>query len=107
MINKNYGANAPVFFMKNKIPEVDQAMNIYKKYMSDEEYKDYIETRELMAEMDENERLAEAKEEGQTQKAIELAVKLIKTGKMSLGEAIIFCGLDKNQEEQIKKLLNQ
>ena len=90
-------------------------MNIYKKYMSDEEYKDYIETRELMAEMDENERLAEAEEKGlakglakgETNAKIELAVKLIKTGKMSLDEAIIFCGLDKNQEEQIKKLLNQ
>jgi len=101
--------------LKNKIPEVDQAMNIYKKYMSDEEYKDYIETRELMAEMDENERLAEAEEKGlakglakgETNAKIELAVKLIKTGKMSLDEAIIFCGLDKNQEEQIKKLLNQ
>ena len=90
-------------------------MNIYKKYMSDEEYKDYVETRELMAEMDENERLAEAEEKGlakglakgETNAKIELAVKLIKTGKMSLDEAIIFCGLDKNQEEQIKKLVNQ
>ena len=71
--------------------------------MSDEEYKDYIETREIMAEMDKNEYYFE----GETNAKIELALKLIKTGKMSLEEAIIFCSPDDSSddhEEKIKRL---
>jgi len=103
MLNRSYGANAPAFFIKNKIPEVDEAMGIYENFISNEELKSIAETREIKYKLDCNEYYFE----GQTQKAIELAVKLIRDGKMSFEEAIIFCGLDENHEEQIKKLLNQ
>lgn len=93
--------------IKNKIPEVDEAMSIYENFISNEELKSILETQEIKYKLDRNEWYAEGKQEGETNAKIELAVKLIKTGKMSLDEAIIFCGLDKNQEEQIKKLLNQ
>ena len=78
-------------------------MSIYENFISDEELKSILETQEIKYKLDRNEWIAE----GATNAKVELAVKLIKTGKMSLDEAIIFCGLDKNQEEQIKKLLNQ
>ena len=115
MLNRSYGANAPAFFIKNKIPEVDEAMSIYENFISDEELKSILETREIKYKLERNEWYAEGKEEGhaeglaegETNAKIELAVKLIKTGKMSLEEAIIFCGLDKSQEGEIKKLLNQ
>ena len=107
MLNRSYGANAPAFFIKNKIPEVDQAMSIYENFISNEELKSILETREIKYKLERNEWYAEGKEEGETNAKIELAVKLIKTGKMSLEETIIFCGLDKSQEEQIKKLLNK
>lgn len=68
MLNRSYGANAPAFFIKNKIPEVDEAMNIYKKYMSDEEYKDYVEIRKIVANI---EKYSEGKEEGETNAKIE------------------------------------
>ena len=101
--------------LRNKIPEVDQAMSIYENFISNEELKSILETREIKYKLERNEWYAEGKEEGhaeglaegETNAKIELAVKLIKTGKMSLEEAIIFCGLDKSQEGEIKKLLNQ
>lgn len=89
--------------IKNKIPEVDEAMSIYENFISNEELKSILETQEIKYKLDRNEWIAE----GATNAKVELAVKLIKTGKMSLDEAIIFCGLDKSHEEQIKKLLNQ
>lgn len=88
--------------LKNKIPEVDQAMNIYKKYMSDEEYKDYIETRELMAEMDKNEYYFE----GQTQKAIEDVIAFAKTG-MSLTQICQTLNVDENIKSQAINKLNE
>ena len=88
--------------LKNKIPEVDEAMNIYKKYMSDEEYKDYIETRELMAEMDKNEYFFE----GQTQKAIEDVIAFAKTG-MSLTQICQTLNVDENIKSQAIKKLNE
>lgn len=103
MLNRSSGANAPAFFIKNKIPEVDEAMSIYENFISNEELKSIAETREIKYKLDRNEWIAE----GETNAKVELAVKLIKTGKMSLDEAITFCGLDKSHEEQIKKLLNQ
>ena len=51
--------------------------------------------------------MAQGEAKGETKRAIELAVKLIKAGKMSLDEAITFCGLDNNYEAEIKKLLNE
>lgn len=97
--------------MKNKIPEVDQAMNIYKKYMSDEEYKDYIETRELMAEMDQNERLAEAKEEGlaegEINAKIEAVCKLVTKYKADIDEAIKDLGLDSKYKTQVLEKLKE
>lgn len=96
--------------LKNKIPEVDQAMNIYKKYMSDEEYKDYIETRELMAEMDENERLAEAEEKGlakgETNAKIEDVIAFAKTG-MSLTQICQTLNVNENIRSQAINKLNE
>jgi len=82
-------------------------MNIYKKYMSDEEYKDYIETRELMAEMDENERLAMAKEEGETQKAIEDVCTLVTKYKADINEAMKDLGLDSKYKSQVLDKLKE
>ena len=101
--------------LKNKIPEVDQAMNIYKKYMSDEEYKDYIETRELMAEMDENERLAEAEEKGlakglakgETNAKIEAVCKLITKYKVDIDTAMADLKLDQKYKTQVLEKLKE
>ena len=51
--------------------------------------------------------LAEGEAKGENNAKIELAVKLIKTGKMSLEEALSFTGLDKSSEQDIKALLNE
>jgi len=47
MLNRNYEAFAPAFFIKNKIPEVDEAMSIYENFISNEELKSILETREM------------------------------------------------------------
>ena len=79
-------------------------MNIYKKYMSDEEYKDYVETRELMAQMDKNEYYFEGKAEGETKKAIEDIIAFAKIG-MSLTQICQTLNVDENIKSQaINKL---
>ena len=82
-------------------------MNIYKKYMSDEEYKDYIETRELMAEMDENERLAEAEEKGETNAKIEAVINLIKKMNITLDQAISILEIDASYKSRIETRLKE
>ena len=86
-------------------------MNIYKKYMSDEEYKDYIETRELMAEMDENERLAEAEEKGlakgETNAKIEDVINLIKKMNITLDQAISILEIDMSYKSRIETRLKE
>ncbi len=90
-------------------------MSIYENFISDEELKNILETQEIKYKMDCNELIAQGVAQGITQgeakgkakKAIELATKLIKAGKMSLEEAMVFCGLDNNYEEEIKKFPNE
>ena len=97
--------------LKNKIPEVDEAVSIYENFISDEELKSIAETQEIKYKMDCNELIAQGmaqgEAKGEAKKAIELAIKLIKAGKMSLKEAVTFCGLDNSYKEEIKKLLNE
>ena len=92
---------------KNKIPEVDQAMNIYKKYMSDEEYKDYVETRELMAQMDKNEYYFEGKAEGETNAKIEDVINLMQELNLSLDKAMIVLKIDVSYKSQIEARLKE
>jgi len=85
-------------------------MNIYKKYMSDEEFKaeyEYWLKYEREKYLHGKKGFEEGLEVGETKKAIELAAKLVKTGKMSLEEALSFSGLDKSSEQEIKTLLNE
>ena len=89
-------------------------MNIYKKYMSDEEFKaeyeywlKYEREKYLHGKKGFQEGLEVGVAKGETKKAIELAAKLVKTGKMSLEEALSFSGLDKSSEQEIKTLLNE
>ena len=94
-------------------------MSIYENFISDEELKSIAETQEIKYKLDCNELIAQGiakglaqgmaqgEAKGETKRAIELAVKLVKAGKMSLEEAIIFCGLDNNYKKEIKKLLNE
>ena len=80
-------------------------MSIYENFISDEELKSIAETQEIKYKMDCNELIAQGEAKGETKRAIEVAVKLIKAGKMSLEEAITFCGLGNNYKEKIKKFL--
>ena len=98
-------------------------MSVYENFISDEELKSIAETQEIKYKLDCNELIAQGiakgiaqgmakgiaqgEAKGETKRAIELAVKLVKAGKMSLEEAIIFCGLDNNYKKEIKKLLNE
>ena len=82
-------------------------MNIYKKYMSDEEYKDYIETRELMAQMDKNEYYFEGKAEGETNAKIEDVCKLVTKYKADINEAMKDLGLDSKYKSQVLEKLKE
>ena len=82
-------------------------MNIYKKYMSDEEYKDYIETRELMAEMVENERLAEAEQKGEANAKIEAVINLITKYKVDIDTAMTDLKLDAKYKTQVLEKLKE
>lgn len=97
--------------MKSQNKNIARGVNTLtlKKLSADEEFKaeyEYWLKYEREKYLHGKKGFEEGLEVGVAKKAIELAVKLIKAGKMSLDEAIIFCGLDKNHEEQIKKLLN-
>ena len=78
-------------------------MNIYKKYMSDEEYKDYIETREIMAQMDKNEYYFE----GETNAKIEDVCKLVTKYKVDIDEAMKDLGLDSKYKSQVLEKLKE
>ena len=90
--------------IKNKIPEVDEAMSIYENFISDEELKSIAETREMKYKLDRNEWIAQGKEEGETKKAIEDIIAFAKTG-MSLTQICQTLNVDENIKNQaIKKL---
>ena len=61
MLNRNYGAFAPAFFIKNKIPEVDEAMSIYRNFISDQEPKSILEIQEIKYKLKYNEQESEIK----------------------------------------------
>ena len=82
---------------------INRAISIYESFISNDQLKNILETQEIKRKMDCNELIAQ----GETNAKIELAVKLIKTGKMSIEESIIFCGLNNNYQDEIKKFLNE
>ena len=88
--------------IKNKIPEVDEAMSIYENFISDEELKSIAETREIKYKLDRNEWIAE----GETKKAIEDVIAFAKTG-MSLTQICQTLNVDENIKNQAIKKLNE
>ena len=115
MLNRSYGANAPAFFIKNKIPEVDEAMSIYENFISDEQLKSILETQEIKYKLDRNEWYAEGKQEGlaeglaegETKKAIEDVCTLITKYKADIDEAMKDLGLDSKYKTQVLEKLKE
>ena len=100
--------------LRNKIPEVDEAMSIYENFISNEELKSILETQEIKYKLDRNEWYAEGKEEGlaegeakgETKKAIEDIIAFAKTG-MSLTQICQTLNVDENIKNQAIKKLNE
>ena len=107
MLNRSSGANAPAFFIKNKIPEVDEAMSIYENFISDEELKSIAETREMKYKLDRNEWIAQGKEEGETKKAIEDVCTLITKYKVDIDMAMTDLKLDSKYKSQVLEKLKE
>ena len=103
MLNRSYGANAPAFFIKNKISEVDEAMSIYENFISDEQLKSIAETREMKYKLDRNEWIAE----GETNAKIEFVIDLVKKMSMTLEQAISFAKIDISYKPQIESKLKE
>jgi len=92
--------------LKNKIPEVDEAMSIYENFISDEQLKSIAETREMKYKLDRNEWIAQGKEEGETKKAIEDIIAFAKTG-MSLTQICQTLNVNENIRSQAINKLNE
>lgn len=107
MLNRSYGANAPAFFIKNKIPEVDQAMSIYENFISNEELKSIAETREIKYKLDRNEWIAQGEAEGETNAKIEAVCKLVTKYKADVDEAMKDLGLDSKYKIQVLEKLKE
>ena len=103
MLNRSYGANAPAFFIKNKIPEVDEAMSIYENFISDEQLKSIAETREMKYKLDRNEWIAQ----GETNAKIEDAINLIKETGWPLERAMTVLKVDTSYIPQIDDKLKE
>ena len=103
MLNRSSGANAPAFFIKNKIPEVDEAMSIYENFISDEQLKSIAETREMKYKLDRNEWIAE----GETNAKIEDVCTLITKYKADIDEAMKDLGLDSKYKTQVLEKLKE
>lgn len=88
--------------LKNKIPEVDEAMSIYENFISNEELKSIAETREIKYKLDRNEWIAE----GETNAKIEAIISFAKTG-MSLTQICQTLNVDENIKNQAIKKLNE
>ena len=103
MLNRSSGANAPAFFIKNKIPEVDEAMSIYENFISNEELKSIAETREIKYKLDRNEWIAE----GETNAKIEAVINLIKETGWPLEKAMTVLKVDASYRSQIEAKLKE
>ena len=79
-------------------------MNIYKKYMSDEEYKDYVEIRKIVANI---EKYSEGKEEGETNAKIEAVCTLVTKYKADIDEAMKDLNLDSKYKSQVLDKLKE
>ena len=101
--------------IKNKIPEVDEAMSIYENFISDEELKSILETQEIKYKLDRNEWYAEGKEEGkaeglaegETNAKIEAVINLIKKMNITLDQAISILEIDASYKPQIEAKLKE
>ena len=89
--------------LKNKIPEVDEAMGIYENFISNEALKSIAETREIKYKLDRNEWIAE----GETNAKIEFVIDLVKKMSMTLEQAISFAKIDISYKPQIESKLKE
>lgn len=88
--------------LKNKIKEVDEAVSIYKNFISDEELKNILETREIKYKLDRNEWFAE----GEINAKVEAVIAFVKTG-MSLKQVCQTLNVDENIKQQAINKLNK
>ena len=93
--------------IKNKIPEVDEAMSIYENFISDEELKSILETQEIKYKLDRNEWYAEGKEEGETNAKIEAVINLIKETGWPLERAMTVLKVDASYKPKIEAKLKE
>ena len=109
--------------LKNKIREVDEAMAIYNKFMTNDRLCELAEAREAMYQLDMNsfyekgeeagikkglkKGKAEGLKEGEVKKAIEVTKNLVLATQMPLEEAMKILKVDPALEPEIRKLLNQ
>lgn len=103
MLNRSYGANAPAFFIRNKIPEVDEAMDIYNDFMTKDRLRELAEAHEIMDQMDKNEYYFE----GETNAKIEAVINLIKELNLSLDQAMTVLKVDASYKPQIEAKLKE
>ena len=89
--------------IKNKIPEVDEAMSIYENFISDEQLKSIAETREMKYKLDRNEWIAE----GETNAKIEATINLIKETGWPLEKAMTVLKVDTSYKPQIEAKLKE
>lgn len=89
--------------LKNKIPEVDEAMSIYENFISNEQLKSIAETREMKYKLDRNEWIAE----GETKKAIEAVCTLIIKYKVDIDTAMTDLKLDSKYKTQVLEKLKE
>lgn len=105
--------------LKNKISEVDQAMQIFEKYIDESEYRSMVETNEIKAQMHDNEIFFEGKEEGlkegkeeglkegEAKGRIGAVVDLVLAENMPLEKAMKILKVDPALEPEIRKLLEK
>lgn len=105
--------------LKNKILEVDEAMQIFKKYIDEDELRGFAETKEIKAQMHDNEIFFEGKaeglkegkaeglKEGEVKAKLELTKKLVLEKGMTLEEAMAFNCLDESYKHEVEKLLGK
>ena len=89
--------------LRNKIPEVDQAMSIYENFISNEELKSILETREIKYKLERNEWYAE----GETNAKIEAVCKLVTKYKADVDEAMKDLGLDSKYKTQVLEKIKE
>ena len=108
--------------LKNKIPEVDEAMSIYENFISNEALKSIAETREMKYKLDRNEWIAEGEAKGkaeglaeglaageakgETNAKIEAVISFAKTG-MSLGQICQTLNVSEDIKQQAINKLNE